>query len=257
MSVNKIRAPMMRTILGATLLFLVASSTAWADKATESAQQKLKEGGFYYGEINGSKDTETTAAIRRYQIRNGLKITGELDAETLHSLGVNSKPASRPAPTPGPPPPDYPQANTAPSPTPLPRQQVPNPNEEEDTDEEAPPPQVPAIPQNAAPFGGTPYEGAPPHVQQDIVTRVQVILMRQGFYRDDIDGRYGPALSFALRNYQARLGLEPSGRMDVETLALLRLLPEQQAARPRRFHPRLFAPRPRYWRPDERIYIPR
>ena len=253
---------MMRTIIAATLLFLAVSSTAWADRAIESAQQKLKEGGFYYGEINGKKDAETTASIRRYQIRNGLKITGELDAETLHSLGVNSKPSSppatRPAQTPGPPPPDYPQGNPAPSATPLPRQQAPNLNEEEENDEERPPQQqVPVIPQNAAPFGGTPYDAAPLHIQQDIVTRVQIILMRQGFYREEIDGRYGPALSFALRNYQARLGLQPTGRMDVETLALLRLLPEQQVARPRRFHPRLFAPRPRYWRPDERIYIPR
>lgn len=250
----------MRTLLATALLFLAAWSTAWADKATESAQQKLKEGGFYYGEINGTKDADTTAAIRRYQIRNGLKITGELDAETLQSLGVTSKPAATPAPrpsqTPGPPPPDYPQQNSAPSPTPIPRQPAPN-FDDEDNDEQAPPPQVPPATQNAAPFGGTPYEAAPPQVQQDIVTRVQVILMRQGFYRDEIDGRYGPALSFALRNYQARLGLQPTGRLDVETLALLRLLPEQQVTGPRRFHRRLFAPRPRYWRPDEPIYIPR
>ena len=249
----------MRTVLATALLLLAICSAAWADPATESAQQKLKEGGFYYGEINGAKDKETTAAIRRYQIRNGLKITGELDAETLHSLGVTSKPSStpatRPAPTPGPPPPDYPQENSAPSATPIPRQPSPDLDDEEDN-EEAPPSQVPPRPPNAAPFGGTPYEAAPPHVQQDIVSRVQIILMRQGFYRDEVDGLYGPALSFALRNYQARIGLEPTGRLDVETLALLHLLPEQQVMGPRRFHPRRFAPRPRYW-PDERIYIPR
>src|ERR1044072_7675788 len=99
---------MKRALLLIALNFLLCA-TAWADKAVESAQQKLKEGGFYYGEINGTKDTETTAAIRRYQIRNGLKITGELDAETLHSLGVNSKSPAKASPTPGPPPPDYPQ----------------------------------------------------------------------------------------------------------------------------------------------------
>ena len=31
-----------------------------------------------------------TAAIRRYQIRNGLQVTGELNDETLQSLGVKS-----------------------------------------------------------------------------------------------------------------------------------------------------------------------
>src|ERR1043165_4865470 len=113
MSVKKRGIRMKRTIVATALLLLAFWSTAWADRATESAQEKLKEGGFYYGEINGTKDAETTASIRRYQIRNGLKITGELDEETLHSLGVTSKPSSspatRPAQTPGPPPPDYPQ----------------------------------------------------------------------------------------------------------------------------------------------------
>lgn len=251
---------MMRTLLATALLFLTVWTTAWADRATESAQQKLKEGGFYYGEVNGTKDAETTAAVRRYQIRNGLKITGELDSETLRSLGVNAKPApapsARPAQTPGPPPPDYPQQNSAPSTTPIPQQPAPNLDGDED-EEEGPPPPVAPAPPNAAPLSGTPYEGAPLQVREDIVSRVQIILMRHGFYRDEIDGRYGPAVSFALRNYQARLGLQPTGRIDMETLALLHLLPEQQLAGPRRFHSRRFAPHPRDWRPDERIYIPR
>src|SRR3954471_2500428 len=122
---------MKRTLFVTSFVFLLVCSTAWADKAVESAQQILRAGGFYYGEINGTKDTETTAAIRRYQIRNGLKITGELDAETLHSLGVNSKPAPRASTTPGPPPPDYPQENSAPSATPMPQQPAPNLDDEE------------------------------------------------------------------------------------------------------------------------------
>src|SRR5438477_4867461 len=110
---SKITVSMNRKLFVTVLIFFVGWSLAWADPAIESAQQKLKDGGFYYGEINGQKDADTTAAIRRYQIRNGLQITGELNQETLNSLGVRSKPAStpstRPAQTPGPPPPDYPQ----------------------------------------------------------------------------------------------------------------------------------------------------
>jgi peptidoglycan hydrolase-like protein with peptidoglycan-binding domain len=252
---------MKRTLFVTSLVFVLVCSTAWADKAVESAQQILKAGGFYYGEVNGTKDADTTAAIRRYQIRNGLKITGELDAETQHALGLTSKPAgtpaTRPAPKPGPPPPDYSEENSAPSTAPAPRAPVPNRDESEDDEEEAPPPQVPPTMPNAAPLGGTPYESAPPEVQQDIVSRAQIILLRQGFYRDEVDGHYGPALSFALQNYQARLGLHPTGRLDVETLALLHLLPEQRVTGRHRFNRQLFAPRPRYWRPDERIYIPR
>ena len=77
-----------------------------------------------------------------------------------------------------------------------------------------------------------------------------MILMRHGYYREGIDGLYGPALNVALRNYQARFGLEPSGRFDVETLASLTLLPEQRLTGPRRFHRR-------FWGPREPIYIPR
>src|SRR5437588_899330 len=61
-----------------------------ADPAIENVQQALKDQGFYYGEITGQKDADTTAAIRRYQIRNGLQITGDLNEETLKSLGVDS-----------------------------------------------------------------------------------------------------------------------------------------------------------------------
>ena len=239
---------MNRKIFVTALIFLAAWSVAWADSTTESAQQKLKDGGFYYGDINGKQDADTTAAIRRYQIRNGLQITGELNAETLRSLGLTSKPASTPAPrpqhTPGPTPPDYVVPAPAPRTTPLPYPQT------NDDYENAPePPPRPHV-ETANIFGGTPYEAAPPQVQQDIVSRAQMILMRHGYYREGIDGLYGPALNVALRNYQARFGLEPSGRFDVETLASLTLLPEQRLTGPRRFHRR-------FWGPREPIYIPR
>jgi peptidoglycan hydrolase-like protein with peptidoglycan-binding domain len=94
-------------------------------------------------------------------------------------------------------------------------------------------------------------------VQQDIVSRAQIILLRQGYYRNEIDGVYGPALNLAVRNYQARFGLHATGLLDVETLALLNLLPEQQVTGNHRLHRRFVAPRPPFYRPDERIYIPR
>ena len=244
---SKIQVSMNRKLFLTALIFFLGWSLAWADSAVQSAQQKLKDGGFYYGEINGRKDTETTAAIRRYQIRNGLQITGELNPETLRSLGVTSKPASTPAPrpqhTPGPPPPDYVTPTPAPRTTAPPQPQT---NEDYEDAPEPPPPRV----ESATIFGGTPYEAAPPQVQQDIVARAQMVLLRLGYYRDAIDGLYGPAMNSALRNYQARFGLEPSGRFDVETLASLSLLPEQRVTGPRRYHRR-------FWGPREPIYVPR
>jgi peptidoglycan hydrolase-like protein with peptidoglycan-binding domain len=255
---SKTRFPMNRKLLVTALVFFAGWSTAWADPAVESAQQKLKDSGFYYGEINGKKDADTIAAIRRYQIRNGLQITGELNPETLRSLGLAAKPAATPAThpahTPGPTPPGFLEETPAPTTTPLPRATPPEPSNAETVPEPLHPPRI----ESADLFAGTPYEGAPPQVQQDIVSRAQFILMRQGFYRDEIDGLYGPAMNFALRNFQARFGLRPSGRLDVETLASLNLLPEQlQSSGFHRSHRHFFPPRIRIGPGNEPIYIPR
>ena len=63
------------------VLILAAAivTEAKADQMTQNVQQVLKDQGFYYGEITGEKDADTTAAIRRYQIRNGLQINGDLN----------------------------------------------------------------------------------------------------------------------------------------------------------------------------------
>src|SRR5438477_4549225 len=74
----------------AVLVLLAAVGSLWADQAIQNVQQALKDEGFYYGEVTGTKDADTTAAIRRYQIRNGLQITGEISDETLKSLGVDA-----------------------------------------------------------------------------------------------------------------------------------------------------------------------
>src|SRR5205814_4189915 len=140
------------------------------------------------------------------------------------SLGLVSKPAStpatRPAQTPGPTPPGFLEETPAPNVTPAPRPPTPSTNDDNQNAPEPPPPPPPRV-ESASIFGGTPYEAAPPQVQQDIVARAQMILLRLGYYREAIDGLYGPAMNFALRNYQTRFGLEPSGRFDVETLASL------------------------------------
>src|SRR2546430_6086323 len=65
-----------------------------ADQTIQSVQQALTDQGFYYGNVTGEKSAETTAAIRRYQIRNGLQVTGEINSETLRSLNVSSNLAS-------------------------------------------------------------------------------------------------------------------------------------------------------------------
>lgn len=75
-----------------TLFLILAlalfSASAWADDLTKAVQQKLKDQGFFYGEATGQPGSETDAAIRRYQIRYGLKVTGGLNDETMRSLGL-------------------------------------------------------------------------------------------------------------------------------------------------------------------------
>ena len=249
------RDTMRRRLIVTALAFLAILSSVRADPVIESVQQKLKEQGFYYGEITGKKDTDTTAAIRRYQIRNGLQITGEINAETQRSLGLSSAPAAtpppRPANTPVPKtedlrqePPAPPDRRTAPRPPPdeLEEDDDEEPDEEEEGPEYEPAPRSPRYEASGL-LDGTPFEGAPPDVQRDVIISAQTILMRQGYYRDEIDGVYGPGMNFALRNYQARYGLMPTGRLDVETLASLSLLPEQRRRRAfRPFHRRLFRP---------------
>src|SRR5258705_10581044 len=89
---------MKRTILYSVIALLFGRLVD-ADQTVQSVQQALKDQGFYYGNVTGDKSAETTSAIRRYQIRNGLQVTGDIDPETLRSLNVNSNSASLPQTT--------------------------------------------------------------------------------------------------------------------------------------------------------------
>src|SRR5207249_8428498 len=83
-------------------------------------------------------------------------------------------------------------------------------------------------------LAGTPFEAAPAGVQRNVVLSAQIALARHGFYHEQINGVFGPAMEFSLRAYQARTRLPVTGRLDLETLAALQLLP---GARAPVFHP--------------------
>lgn len=88
----------MRFILALLLTAFAAVSSLRADDAVREVQTRLKAGGFYSGEISGDYDSETAAAVTRYQIRNGLQITGKLDGQTTYALGVSETKPSIPTP---------------------------------------------------------------------------------------------------------------------------------------------------------------
>ncbi len=79
---------MNRILLSVLAISLCAIASVSADENVRGAQTRLKEQGFFFGEPNGVVDKDTSAAISRYQIRNGLQITGQLDANTAKSLGI-------------------------------------------------------------------------------------------------------------------------------------------------------------------------
>jgi peptidoglycan hydrolase-like protein with peptidoglycan-binding domain len=214
--------------LALVIFFVTGAGLLHADQILSQVQQALKDQGFYYGDVTGTKTADTTAAIRRYQIRNGLQITGEIDAETLRSLGLGKGSAqTTPAPQPA---------------TPPAEEETPGDQEEPPTQsaEVYPPPgqgyqprpgYAPMVPgPRASPnvFYGTPYEMAPPDLQRHVIVGAQTLLARWGYYHSGIDGEFGAGTFAAVRAFQARTGVFPSGRLDMATLGALGLLPGQR-----------------------------
>jgi peptidoglycan hydrolase-like protein with peptidoglycan-binding domain len=198
------------------LLFFVvtlcAVSLVHANETIRSVQQTLKDQGFYYGAVTGDKSAETSAAIRRYQIRNGLQVTGEINEETVRSVnsGSNSvasgpQPASKPAAT---------QPNSV------------RPDASARLSQSSPPqsfnqPTRPA--ESNPPYSASFYKTAPLRLNRRIMAGAQYQLMSRGYYRGRIDGRNGSRTAFAVRAFQSSAGLPPTGRLDIETVKALGL----------------------------------
>jgi peptidoglycan hydrolase-like protein with peptidoglycan-binding domain len=226
----------------AALIFLATLMLAQADQIIESVQQALKDQGFYYGEITGQMSSDLTAAIRRYQIRSGLQVNGQLNNETLQSLGISSsssQTAAKPAsPSPGLSKPGEQSPIERANVTPAPTQPFTNTPEEQQVY-----PSNPAAPPTSAAgvLAQTPFEAAPPEVQRNVIVSAQIDLARRGLYREEVNGIYGPAMELSLRAYQARTRLPVTGRLDLQTLAALRLLPQPRQP--------FYDPSRRRWRP--------
>ena len=235
----------MKLRIAVLVLVAAIAGRANADQMTQNVQQALKDQGFYYGEITGQKDADTTAAIRRYQIRNGLQITGDLNPETLKSLGVDSSGAAaiaKASPTPAPAAPETSdlraEKRESAGPTnPLTGQPFPEPQQDRSSEGQFRPGEQPPMRPDyeggagraADNFVGTPFQNSPPQVQREVILSAQNILARRGLYRGAFDGNAGPDLEFSLRAYQARAHLPVTGRLDLETLAALELLPGSNA----------------------------
>ena len=207
---------MKRTIVHLAAVVCIAGFVH-ADETVRSVQQSLKDQDLYYGNITGDKSAETSTAIRRYQIRSGLKVTGEVDPETLRSLNVNSnsvssQPGSKSAVT---------QSNNV------------RPAQSSRTGQDSSPqsftePNRQPEPNQA--LTGVPNQSVPPQISKRMAfAEVQRQLISRGYYRGHIDGKYGRQMGLALRAFQLSAGLPPTGHLDMGTLNALGLSNENLA----------------------------
>jgi len=81
----------MKTVLLALCVvfaFFAGVGRAGADDTVLAVQAQLKKSGFYAGSVDGVWGSQTAAAVRRYQLANDLRATGELNKATLQSLSI-------------------------------------------------------------------------------------------------------------------------------------------------------------------------
>ena len=191
---------------------LCAAGFAHADETIRSLQQTLKQQGFYYGTVTGEKSAETTAAIRRYQIRNGLKVTGEVSEETTRSLNSSSNSVASVS-----------QRNSKPA---VPQFSSVRPDASSSLSQTSSPPSfsqtAPQLASNPS-YSASFYQTAPPRLNRRTIAAAQYQLMRRGYYRGRIDGSNGWETAFGLRAFQSGGGLVPTGRLDMQTLDALGL----------------------------------
>jgi peptidoglycan hydrolase-like protein with peptidoglycan-binding domain len=197
----------MKRPLLCVVVTLCAVNLVQAEETIRSLQQTLKDQGFYYGPVTGEKSAEMTAAVRRYQIRSGLQITGELNEETLRSVNSSSSSVAGGSKT-----------NSKPA---VSQPDTGRPDVNARMSQRSPPPSFsqPDRPMQANPsYSASFYQSAPIRVNRRIIAGSEHQLMSRGYYRGRVDGNYGRQMAFALRAFQSSAGLPPTGRLDMQTL---------------------------------------
>ena len=190
---------------------LCTAGLVHADQTIRSLQQTLKQQGFYYGTVTGEKSAETTAAIRRYQIRNGLKVTGEINEETTRSLNARSTSVAAVS-----------QASSKPAAAQL---NSVRPDTDSSLSQTAPLPSRQSARQleTNPSYAGSFNESMPVRLNRRAIAAAQYQLMSRGYYRGRVDGNYGSQTAFAVRAFQSSAGLPATGRLDAQTLDALEL----------------------------------
>ena len=64
----------------------------------------------------------------------------------------------------------------------------------------------------------------PPADRNERVAAIQVMLAQAGLYTGDLDGKMGPGMRAAIRNYERRVGLPETGQPSTDVFLALKLL---------------------------------
>ena len=87
-----IRAISMNSVKFIFLLLILCAAPLQAEEVVRAAQTRLAALGYYKAGVDGSSGSMTSAAIRRFQLAEKLKVTGSLNQQTLDALGVKTPP---------------------------------------------------------------------------------------------------------------------------------------------------------------------
>ncbi|HEY5811823.1 MAG TPA: peptidoglycan-binding protein [Terrimicrobiaceae bacterium] len=166
-------------------IIALGSFSAQADDVVLAVQTKLKQSGYYDGVIDGQMGSQTSAAIRRFQIAEKLKVTGELNQQTFHRLRIAVPKVRKPKPAPA----------------------------------------APGYVTLATIFRGGPFISIGPETQITVIRQAQKNLQLLGYYHGPINGLPSPALVNSLKAWQRSAGFRQTGRFDEITLKGLSLMP--------------------------------
>jgi peptidoglycan hydrolase-like protein with peptidoglycan-binding domain len=165
-------------------------------------QQLLSERGFYDGEIDGLSGPMTAEAIRAFEERAGLDVTGEPRAALLAKIELSPHHASRPD-----------EEETA-------SQEVDDAEDDRPTAAAEPPvePSITTLSEADIALSSPEPDPAPPSDGDPQVEAVQRVLADLGYAPGRIDGQLGPQTEEAIRGFQRDRGLEPNGELNAELL---------------------------------------
>jgi len=165
------------------LITLLLTLPGHSSDEIRKAQQKLQEAGLYHGAVDGIMGSRTAAALRRFQLENQLKVTGQLNRQTLHALGISPAPTRARAP-------DIPSEATL------------------------------AL---AELFSGGPFSSASPQRQEELYRAIAAKLSSQGLADFSSEPFPSREFFSALRSWQRNHQLRSTGRIDPATARSLNL----------------------------------